>query len=273
MRAWMSIIVSIFFLQAAQAADVLRGSSPYVPGTPTYFNWSGFYVGVQAGYGNANVNASESTRDLLAYMLRETTIEAEAHVSGWPSLRNMSKGGGVFGGFVGYNSQWGDVVLGLEANYTRGVFDVEGSDVIGRTFETADEYFYEILVGSKAKVKITDYATFRARAGYVMDYFMPYAFGGIAVGRADVYKSASVSLTATDVSDSDPKRPDLAYADSLTESRSGVFAYGVAAGLGIDVALTQNIFLRGEWEYVYFANFQGVSAQINSVRAGAGVKF
>jgi len=273
MRAWMSIIASLFLVQAAEAADVLRGSSPYVPGYPTYFNWSGFYGGVQAGYGNARINPQQSTQDLVARMLRNTTIEQEAHVSTWPQISTFATGSGQVGGFIGYNSQWGDVVLGVEANYVYSKFEGEGADILGRAYQTTEDYFYAVLVGGAPKVTIKDYATLRARAGYVMDYFLPYAFGGLAVGRASVVRSAFVDLTATDVSGNDPPRPNLAYSDSLTETRNSVAAYGVTAGLGVDVALTQNVFLRGEWEYLYFTNFQGVTAQINSARAALGLKF
>lgn len=274
MRAWMSIVVSIFLLQGAQAADdVLRGSSPYVPGTPTYFNWSGVYFGAQAGYGSARINPSQSTQDLVARMLRNTTIEEEARVSTWPQIATFGTDSAMYGGFVGYNSQWGDVVLGLEANYVRANFSGQGSDLIGRTYQTSDDYLYDVLVAGSTKVKIQDYASFRARAGYVWDYFLPYAFGGVAVGRANVTRSAAVDLYAVDVSGDDPPRPSFGYNDSLNEVRNGLMIYGVTAGLGLDVAMTQNIFLRAEWEYVYFSNFQGVTAQINSLRAGAGVKF
>src|SRR5436309_1519884 len=30
---------------AAELGDVIRGSTPYVPGVPTYHNWEGFYAG------------------------------------------------------------------------------------------------------------------------------------------------------------------------------------------------------------------------------------
>jgi outer membrane immunogenic protein len=273
MRVWISIIVSIFLVQAAQAADVLRGSSPYVPGAPTYFNWSGVYFGAQAGYGSARVNPEGTTQDLIARMLRQTTIEDEANVSTWPQIATFGTGSAQFGGFVGYNSQWGDVILGLELNYVRGNFNGQGADSLGRSYQTSDDYFYDVFVSGSTKVKIMDYATFRARAGYAMDYFLPYAFGGLAVGRANVSRSAFVNLSATDVSGNDPQRPDLSYTDSLSETRNGVIAYGVTAGLGLDVALTQNLFVRAEWEYIYFSNFQGVTAQINALRAGVGAKF
>src|SRR6266849_2440090 len=57
------------------------------------------------------------------------------------------------------------------------------------------------------------------------------------------------------------------------DARNGVFAYGAAAGLGVDVALLPNVFLRGEWEFVQFAPLQGDHIHINTVRTALGLKF
>jgi outer membrane immunogenic protein len=48
---------------------------------------------------------------------------------------------------------------------------------------------------------------------------------------------------------------------------------GVALGAGLEFALTSNIMLRGEYQYVLFNDFKGHSAEINTVRGGAAVKF
>ncbi len=37
-------------------------------------------------------------------------------------MGKVSAHGEGFGGFVGYNSQWSDVVVGVELNYTHGKF-------------------------------------------------------------------------------------------------------------------------------------------------------
>jgi opacity protein-like surface antigen len=54
------------------------------------------------------------------------------------------------------------------------------------------------------------------------------------------------------------------------DSRKGAFFFGYAAGLGLEVCLMPNVFLRGEWEFV---DLQSMKANINSVRTGIGVKF
>ena len=46
-----------------------------------------------------------------------------------------------------------------------------------------------------------------------------------------------------------------------------------SAGLGMDVALLPNMFLRGEWEFVAFAAVGGIRSNINTGRVGVGVKF
>jgi opacity protein-like surface antigen len=47
----------------------------------------------------------------------------------------------------------------------------------------------------------------------------------------------------------------------------------VTTGLGTDVALTSNLFVRGEFEYIFFAPVNGIQVSMWSARVGAGVKF
>ena len=49
--------------------------------------------------------------------------------------------------------------------------------------------------------------------------------------------------------------------------------YGFSVGGGVDWALTPNIFLRGEFEYVQFAPIASIVASIVTARVGAGFKF
>jgi opacity protein-like surface antigen len=49
--------------------------------------------------------------------------------------------------------------------------------------------------------------------------------------------------------------------------------YGFSVGGGFDMAVTQNIFLRGEYEFVQFAEIANITAKISSARVGAGFKF
>ncbi len=46
-----------------------------------------------------------------------------------------------------------------------------------------------------------------------------------------------------------------------------------AAGLGVDVALLSNVFLRTEWEWVQFAPLKGDHIHISTVRTALGLKF
>jgi opacity protein-like surface antigen len=59
----------------------------------------------------------------------------------------------------------------------------------------------------------------------------------------------------------------------LIGSSTGVnhVIYGYTAGLGVDVNLISNLFLRAEWEYVRFTT--QVDTNVNTVRAGLGYKF
>ena len=47
--------------------------------------------------------------------------------------------------------------------------------------------------------------------------------------------------------------------------------YGYSAGLGVDINLVGDLFVRAEWEYI--ASPSTVDTTINTVRVGIGYKF
>ena len=265
----------------AGAADILRGS--YVA-QPQYYQWDGFYAGGQVGYTNIDAKFGNATQPLTDYILRNSTIQD--NVSGWTTLPNGSTNGSSYGGFIGYNWQWDDVVVGIEANYSRTSLSKSASDSLGRQFIDNEaglpnrDYTYSMLVSGSSTVKLTDLATFRARAGWAVGSLLPYAFIGFAVARADVTTNASVSgtvtVTCTDPLDLTcvPSGPNnLLLTGPQSTSRQGIFTYGGSIGLGFDWALSQNLFVRGEWELVQLQDVEGIGLRINTARAAVGVKF
>jgi opacity protein-like surface antigen len=259
--------------QSAAAADlglpILRGSNAYDVGGPT--RWDGFYVGAQAGAAWSGTDFANSTKSLVSFILRNTTIENEQHVSDWTTLGKADTSGKSYGAFIGYQMQWDEVVLGVEANYNRTNMSTSATDSMRRTFSTSDGYSNDVQVTATSAIRITDYGTVRMRAGWASGNFMPYAFAGIAVGRADVTRSARVIASGFDTTGSGnpPYNSDITNA----ATRNGDFAYGWTTGLGLDFALLQCLFVRGEYEYVQFGAFNDLKTHIHTARVAAGVRF
>lgn len=261
---------------AAHAADLgdswLRGSMPaYGESEPTGA-WGGFYIGVQGGYSNANVDFGTANGSQIAYILRNLAVEQERRISGATVLPERDVRGGNYGFLVGYNTQWEDVVLGVELGYTRLNLDATASDSNRFWTATTNGYTYNVGLESSAQVKLTDYLTFRGRAGYDLGNFLPYATLGLAVGRADVTRSANVYL-CEDTTGSTPPACAAGLYGSASERKKDTYALGIAAGVGLDILLTENLFLRGEYEYVRFGSFENVNADLHTVRGAVAAKF
>ena len=272
-----ALSVSAFAPRAlADDFDVLRGAQPVAPATFT--RWSGFYFGGQVGYSNALADFSGATEPLLAYSLRELYLENEDNASSWPVLGNASASGISFGGFAGYNTQWQDLILGIEADYTQASFgSLAGSaSPIGRQV-TAGPYLDDVDITGSGSLHIDDYASLRARAGYVLGNFLPYGFAGFALGWGNyaitsvVEGQQSTTTVPCNAKMSPTTCVDFSYTNSLGKSLA--LFYGFTAGGGIDIALTANIFVRGEFEYAQFAPVSGIVAEIMTARVGAGLKF
>ena len=256
---------------AASAADPempwLRGST-YEPGTPTYHRWSGFYAGAQLGYSGMQTDFSRATTSLVAFSLRTLALENEQHVSQWQVLGRTDTHFASYGVFLGYNMQWDDLVLGLEFNYNRGgATAVSPVSPMTRGVAAGGNTYGVTLTGS-GSLALIDYGTIRGRAGYVLGNYMPYAFAGLALGRADIARSATVSGTETTANN-----VVTPFSFTETDAKSGTFLTGFTLGAGLEVALLQNVFVRGEYEFIQFGATKEITANINTVRLGAGVKF
>jgi outer membrane immunogenic protein len=280
MRRFLLATVMFGVACGAQAADmpdlpILRGAFTEAPARGVV-NWQGYYVGGQGGYGSSDKDFSRtpSTAPLLQGLLAGTIIEREMAVSSWSPTGNfgkLSRRSSGWGGFAGYNSQWDDVVIGLEVSYLHGGFGgtVTKSETRGSPIPLTDGYFHNVTTTSTADVSITDMATFRARAGYAYGCFLPYLFGALALGNADISRTATVLDVTTPGPTSPPVLPPAF--GSASEAQHNHLIYGYSAGLGVDVNLVGGLFLRAEWEYTRFT--AATDTSINTVRAGLGYKF
>ena len=266
LRLLLCSVVLIGMSSQAGAADLgdsfLRGSSTIMSssGAP---RWDGFYFGAQVGATYSGADFSGATKSLVGSILRESNFN-DAAVPDWNVLGKIDTSGSSIGGFVGYNTQWDDAVVGFELNYNRTSLAMASTDWIGRQPAGMADSVY---IDGNASVRIIDYGTARLRGGWTVGSFMPYGFVGVALARADVSRSATVNL----VNPAFGAGPY--FTDSRIESKLGDFAYGYAAGLGLDICLISNLFVRAEYEYVQFGAFNEIKAHIHTARVGAGVKF
>ena len=82
-----------------------------------------------------------------------------------------------------------------------------------------------------------------------------------------------MTATGTDVTHK-PPFPNVGLGPvTATEYKKDAFMYGLSAGVGLDFAITENIFLRGEYEYALFFPTSGIKFNMNTGRVGVGVKF
>ncbi|WP_336485267.1 outer membrane protein [Methylobacterium nigriterrae] len=292
--------LSLCGASAAVAADldygVLRGPD-YEPAVPVV-DWSGIYFGAHAGYTSAALGFKQPFQPILAQYFRARDIESEFGVSSLLIANAKRASGSSFGGFAGVNFQFDEMVLGLEADYTQFQRGATSSNSIGRYFITSAGNYESVYLDGTSSTKVEDFGTFRARAGYAMGNFLPFVTGGLAIGRARIVDQVNVQNYGYDKKTYDANQQltsgNLAYVNfhdykifyqndvgrsipngpiALPTVAKTKVVGGVALGGGLEYALTQNIILRGEYQYVLLNDFDGHKVNLNTVRAGAAVKF
>ena len=146
---------------SAKAADIPRPIYKGVPSVIAYYNWTGFYAGINVGYAWGTSDWSDSLLGTFA---------------------SNSPKGFLIGGTLGYNYQTGSFVWGLEGDIAWA--DVNGSVScgLGLTCETSNRWF----------------GTARGRLGYAFDRFLPYITGGAAFGDVRANLNPGPLLSASD---------------------------------------------------------------------------
>jgi outer membrane immunogenic protein len=146
--AGIGALAMVTMMGAANAADLPRRHAMPAK-APVYmepgYNWTGFYAGINGGYGFGNSDWS-----------------APSGTSGF----NVD--GGLVGGTLGYNYQMGQAVFGLEG-------DIDWSGIKGQTSTG-------ICAGGTCETSNNWLATARGRIGYAFNRMMPYVTAGAAFG-------------------------------------------------------------------------------------------
>lgn len=145
-RVLLSGVALAALVGSASAADiprrVERAAAP-VPHVAAVYNWTGFYAGINAGWGWGT-----------------------GSLSGPPPSGDLEGSGGVIGGTLGYNWQNNQFVFGIETDLAWSGIETDSGCGGGLTCNVSNDWL----------------GTVRGRVGLAMDRFMPYVTGGLAYG-------------------------------------------------------------------------------------------
>lgn len=205
----------------AMAADLPAKAPVYNAPVAAPYNWTGLYIGANAGYGWGN-QAIGVIGDPLIVQPGFLTPNGISSVSGNPK-------GFVGGGQIGYNWQSGQMVYGVEAD-----FDA------AHIASSQDIHF---IAGIPRTVhgdqNLNWLGTLRGRLGFTpVDRLLVYATGGLAVGHANVTADFST----------DPPLGCVAGTCATGSATSKTNA-GWTVGAGLEYALMGNWSVRGEYFY------------------------
>ncbi|HEX4409127.1 MAG TPA: outer membrane beta-barrel protein [Xanthobacteraceae bacterium] len=236
------------------AADLAVKAPPVAPpsAVAAIHNWSGFYLGVNAG--GASAYSGDPTTSASCTGLPGTfgAYFACGDIAAVNALGTGSMSGvGFTGGTqAGYNAQFNSIVVGIEADF--GAFNAKTSRVATGTLAVA---------GSQASITESIDAhwlfTARGRLGWVFnDNLLTYVTGGLAVTR----------LNSSD-----------SYVDNAGGFGPGIGSWsasatkeGWTAGAGVEWAFTQHWSARAEYLYVRFNTItaSGVVANTSLIPGG-----
>jgi outer membrane immunogenic protein len=152
-------LASVMILGAGAAAAADMPSAKYLPmapALPSFYNWTGFYVGAQAGY-------SWGT---------DTTTELLTANRGFINAFDYHPESVLGGVHAGFNYQMGSFVVGIEG-------DVDAMNARSG-FHDPSQVRSPFDPGGLVRVQQDWQASVRARLGFALDRFMVYGTAGVA---------------------------------------------------------------------------------------------
>jgi len=213
LMAMASLLAMAAATPSAQAADLAPVKAP--PPAPVY-NWTGFYIGANGGYGWGRQDPLNVITDRFDRF-------------------NVAFSGGLFGGTAGAQLQLAHVVLGFES-------DLDWTDISGHSILTPTIFGVPQPFLLNMTTKMDWLGTARARVGYAADNWLFYATGGLALIGA---KTSLVTLAG-------PVCGTFGVLNcSGTDKRAGA-----TAGAGVEYGFTPNWSAKLEYLYVTALSFE-----------------
>jgi outer membrane immunogenic protein len=219
---WVGPLFAIFLAAPAMAADMAVKAPAYkAPVAATIYNWTGWFVGGNAGYGWGD--AHDSMVLAGSWLTDGTGDNVPVSARGNGQLNSNGFTGGIQ---AGYNYQTGQWVFGIEAdaNYLgakEGFFSGAFTAPSGDSYTVASSFESNWLV------------TLRPRLGYASDRFLVYVTGGLAIAN----QKFSQNITQLNVTFSE--------AGSVSNTSAGW-----TVGAGAEYALDNSWSVKAEYLYV-----------------------
>jgi len=192
-RTTLSILLFGAALSSAKAAD-MPVKAPPPPPKAAIATWSGFYAGVNIGYGFGNDPANEFVVSGAGFPI----LGAGTPLYGSPNMFNARPQGVIGGGQIGYNFQvaprW---LAGLEADFQgSGMKDSQNCVLpCGVPIVSFFAFAPSIFSVYSFENKIEWFGTVRGRLGYEDGPNLFYVTGGLAYGAVE--RSRTVVGTST----------------------------------------------------------------------------
>src|SRR6188508_115812 len=257
-RFWIAAVAAataIVSAQVASAAD-MPVKAPVAPQLQPP-SWAGFYIGVTGGYGWKR-DKFPHFEDLGGAPIAPLVVDG------------VNSRGGVYGGYVGYNWQYGRVVPGIEIDFT--ATDISGTSSNGSsTFVDDGENQGTITVTKSLSERVKYLGSARARLGSTpLDNLMVYGTAGLAWERVDVTETIALTIQSTG-----------GGGTQAQWSQTAADKFGWVAGLGAEVMLgSPNWIARVEYLHYGMGWLQDQSSSqvagnqnIDIIRGGLAYKF
>jgi outer membrane immunogenic protein len=215
-----------------------------VAAAPCCFSWTGFYYGINAGYGFSADDDGVSWRETL------NTGVGIQNFFGPVNVGSLDVSGAFGGGQVGYNYQVGSVVFGVEA-------DFQGADISDDVARTVDYFGGPDRARFVAENKVGWFGTLRPRLGYAWGNSMAYVTGGVAWGGIK-HSMAWAQLTNGNVT----------FKANDQTSKSDI---GYVLGAGFEHAFSCCWSLKLEYQYLNFGSEHYVAPELFGPTGPGGV--
>jgi outer membrane immunogenic protein len=243
-------IAAIVFGQIASASDLPMRAPVYKAPPPPVYNWTGFYIGGNAGYGwgNSDATSNFTCPSGTAVLDCQYTIPANLAAVNNAASGSLSPDGFTGGIQAGYNWQVGSGVYGIESDFN--AFNLDDSLSGGAHFPSASTNY-----AVNASVKTDWLFTFRGRLGWtVTPTALLYATGGLAVTDIKVSNAFTDDFTTITFGSSDSRKTKA----------------GWTVGGGLEWALNRNWTVKAEYLYVDFGSVE-TTLVTNAVVGGPNV--